>query len=238
MSNMGHNYNHAMQSDLLKAMNGKIKQLAAAEKITKKVFGELSIDLLRYYSEYMSNDIAALNRTINVLSPANRRVGVMFFSAFLPWKYDAEKEIFTTKQGDKAVNAKFEACREFLAAGLTIWDWQEDNVDMEIKPANWSGKISTLITKAMSDTRKVGDNEVDNDEKMEAVDILKAVMVGGVTFPDIIRLVEELTSHAAEADQRKADSQPEPEPAPVEVVEQEEHTEPAKPKKSRSKKAA
>lgn len=51
-----------------------------------------------------------------------------------------------------------------------IWAWQSDNVQMEKKPADYASKLTKLVEKALSD----------DDEGLDALAILDAVIAGGV----------------------------------------------------------
>ena len=59
----------------------------------------------------------------------------------------------------------------WLADGKNdIWAWQQDNVQMEKKPADYASKLTKLVEKALSDA----------DEGLDALAILDAVIAGGV----------------------------------------------------------
>ena len=57
----------------LATINTKIEALAQAEKVTKAVLSELSRELLDYVLVDGTHDIAAVNRTLAVLTPMNKQ---------------------------------------------------------------------------------------------------------------------------------------------------------------------
>jgi hypothetical protein len=233
MSNKNSNGLAEIQAASLAAINNYTRALSVSEKITRTELAGCATELLRYYSEHLSTDIGAVNRLLAVLTPFNRRMAVLFFANFLPWKYDDDKGIFTTMKGNKQRDKCFTACHDFLRSGKTIWDWSA-NIQTEIKPADWSGRLSGTVSKAISETIMVKGEEVENTTRMTPSEVIKAVLAGGVRIMDILAAMNEMEEHAKAADLRNeseagpivSDEAP-TEEAPVETV-----------KRKRSRKAA
>ena len=154
----------------LQVINNKIVQLANAERITKTVLGELSRDLLEYVMVDGTHDIAAVNRTIQALTPVNRKVAIEFFNAFTSHKFNEGTQAFGGK--DRKRHDQFmAACAEFLAdESNTIWTWADANIQVQAKPKDYFNKLAKLVEKALSDEA----------EGILAVDVINAVMAAGV----------------------------------------------------------
>lgn len=148
------------------AINEKITKLQASERITKAMLSELSRDLLEYVILDESMDIAAVNRTISVLTPMNKQTACLFFDAMLPFSFDEEHTSFTKLQ-KKLLDAKTGLIEEFLADETQdIWSWAADNIKIEAKKVDYLAKITKDVTKALAD-------EEDNNS---LTDVLAAVM--------------------------------------------------------------
>ena len=79
-------------------------------------------------------DIRVINKLLTVLSPANRKVSVVFYSHFLPWAFDKETEQFQGKSKKKQREPKTALIEDFLSnQEADIWSWVEENVKIEPK---------------------------------------------------------------------------------------------------------
>ena len=147
-------------------INAKIEILAQAEKITKKQLSELSRDLLVYV--YDSNDVDAINRTIAVLTPMNKRTAALYFPTFVAWAFDETTNTFGKKKKAK-VATKIEADATAFLTDETndIWKWAIENINMEVKPKNYAGKITKLVAASLND---------ETDEGLELTDLVKAIL--------------------------------------------------------------
>lgn len=165
----------------IKQLNLLIDQLSKAEKITKTNLSVLSRELLAHSIEH--KDASLVNKVLggDVLSPANLRIARLYFAEFMPFA----QELVNRIEGGKAVKqlagfknfsvrrsaTMMEKVEEWLADGKNdIWAWQQDNVQMEKKPADYAAKLTKLVQKALSD----------DDEGLSALAILDAVIAGGV----------------------------------------------------------
>lgn len=158
-------------------INANIEKLAASEKVTKAVLSELSRSLLDYVAIEGTWDIAAVNRTINVCTPMNRKTAILFFNALLPNKFDENTQAFgglDKKRKDKQV----EAIRQFLSVEANdIWSWAEQNVKVEAKDPDYLGKIKKAIQKAVE------------SDAVSQLDIVKAIAAGGLDLNAVIALM-------------------------------------------------
>ena len=121
------------QSNKIGIINTKITKLGDAEKITKKLLGELSRDILEYVVIDESWDSDAINRLLNVLTPVNRGVARLFFETFTP--FIVEEGVFLGMPKDKKEKqaAKIKATTavtEFLFnEDNTLWTWAATEVE-------------------------------------------------------------------------------------------------------------
>lgn len=162
-------------------MEALIGELKKAERITKLNLSILSRELLIHSIEH--KDASLVNKVMSgdVLSPANLRIARLYFAEFMPFAQVLVDRI----EGGKAVKqlAGFKNFSERRSATMMekveawladdkndIWAWQQDNVQMEKKPADYASKLTKLVEKALSDA----------DEGLDALAILDAVIAGGV----------------------------------------------------------
>jgi hypothetical protein len=183
------------EHNLKAAVYAMIEEIAAAEKITRKVLGAISRDLLIYVPD--SHDIDSVNRLLGVLTPMNRLAAIHYFGHFLPWEQekDADENFIRfgkMTQGDKKVKRKLEAINEWLADEKNnIWVWSKANLD--VKPKNFGMLIAKAIKKAL---------EGDEDSKSPPLSrdqVLDAVFEGGIHIDDLLDAVERQEARIAEA---------------------------------------
>ena len=172
-----------------------IGELAQAERVTKRVFAELSRDLLEYVTE--TEDVRPINALLGVgedgrfiLTAANWRVGCMYFNEFVPFtsnyqditrlgissgRRDTSSPLVFAKKSKK----KWDKCQKAISTWLAnddnnIWTWQADNVDMS-RPKDFAGDITKSITKGLE-----GD---DDNEPLSVAQVLDAVLdADGITI--------------------------------------------------------
>ena len=154
----------------LSMINGKIDTLANAERVTKSVLAELSRDLLENVMVDGTHDIAAVNRTINVLTPVNKKVAIEFFGVFTSHKFNETTNAFGGKDR-KRHDKILEECQAFLAdATNDIWTWANANIQVTQKPKDYFNKLAKLVEKALSD----------EEEGILAVDVVNAILAAGI----------------------------------------------------------
>lgn len=187
-----------------------IAELAQAERITKRVFGELSRDLLEYMVE--NEDVRPINALLGVgedgrfiLTAANWRIACMYFNNFVPFtsnyqdvnklgissgRRNADNPLVFAKKSKK----KWDKYLKDIAAWLAdednnIWLWQADNVSMD-KTKDFAGDITKTISKALE-----GD---DSNEPLSLAQVLDAVLdADGVTIEALFDALNGGTQQAA-----------------------------------------
>lgn len=165
----------------LNTINTRIETLKNAERITKAELSALSRELLDYVLIDKSFDIDAVNRTIAVLTPMNKKTACLYFVAMLPFAFDEDTCSFG-KMNKKKAGAMTEAVIEWLDNEANdIWSWAADNVKVEAKEVDWSKKISKDVEKAI-------------EAGTSNIDIVAAVMNGGLTLGDIVAIMEQVAN--------------------------------------------
>lgn len=169
------------QVNLQKSIVSNIKKLAKSETVTKELLSGLSRDCLTYIGLNHSTDIATVNRLIGVLTPMNRKTAVLFFNYFLPFKLDHETDTFGSMvKGEKILAAYQEKVVEFMATDENdIWSWASENVEIEAKPKDFAVKVAALVKRALAD----------ENEAINASEVMTAVMAGGVSLKDLWALI-------------------------------------------------
>lgn len=174
--------------NLLTAINKKIETLGKAEKVTKATLSELSRDLLQYVLIEGSHDIAAVNRCTAVLTPMNKATAVLFFTAFLPHKHDADTGMFGGLD-KKAKDKKLELAKAFLADEANdIWSWAKDNVKIEAKEVDYLGKVTKAIQQA---AEKGGATQLE---------LVNAIVAGGLELSSLMALMRSAVPADKEAE--------------------------------------
>ena len=168
-----------------KQLSNKVDKCGMAEKMTKKLLGELSRELLAYV--YESKDVAIINRLIKVLSPVNKQYAGVFFSHFVGWTYDKETMTFGKQQKKAPFTKKSYLVEEFLSnKDGNIWTWSKENIDPPVKAKNYGIKISKLIDKALSDEKE----GIDLREVLFAIVASDAVTLGDLmqSLDDVLKV--------------------------------------------------
>ena len=192
----------------LELLNGKITELAKAERITKKNLSELSRELLQYQLD--TGDVSAINRLLGedegrfVLTPINWRITVQYFAHFIGHasNYQDEVQAYAVKcEGErtplvfgKKSKRHYAAKKELTVAWLEdeandIWLWSSD-VKMDAKPVDYKGRITKAIVSAM-DEDKGG---------LSLHDVLGAVMEADI---DITAIIEEMNRAVEHVDNQQ-----------------------------------
>ncbi len=184
----------------LAVINARIEKLGNAERVTKAELAALSRELLEYVcidggKGEPSHDIDAVNRTIAVLTPMNKRTASIFFPEFLPWSFDEKTGRFG-KMNKKAFDKKAEAIKAWLADDTNdIWRWALDNIRMDKKPPEYAKQIQKLIERALDDDEHgIGIHEV-----------LVSVVSAGISVADII---VEMEKARIQMDEQGAEPEP------------------------------
>lgn len=123
-----------------------------------------------------------VNRLLDVITPVNRKVAVLYFKTFTGFAYSADEKQFG-KKNKKNYDAALATCNAFLEDPLNnIWTWAERNIDVEEKQFELS-KVTTTFASFIKKADKAG---------IKQVDLLKAVMNAGVTVDTLLELMQSL----------------------------------------------
>jgi len=180
-------------------LSERLAKISYAENITRHELGELSREVLLFVCE--TEDVRIVNTLLGkgedgkfTLTSQNRKVTGLFMREFIPFtdngaKIDAGETIVFQKKKAKVWDKFVTKIDTFLEnENNNLWTWAENNVSIEQKPANYAGKISKLVEKALKDEA----------EGVTGVDILQAVISGGVSVNDLMELVESLSQKGGE----------------------------------------
>lgn len=131
----------------------RIDAIKASEAVTKLELGIVSRELLMYVPD--SKDIGAVNRLIEVLTPKNKEMAVIFFKNFLPWNYDDTANMFVGMvSGETKRKRKFDAITKFIKdENNNIWTWAKINIAPMERAKNYAGRIQSVISAALNDDK-------------------------------------------------------------------------------------
>jgi len=163
--------------------NADLDAVKASEKITREKLRDMSRYMLEALHDY-APDIRPVNDLLNVLTPVNRKVAIEFFREFTGFTYDKKESRFTQKDKRKYEDDR-NASAEFLEDPLNnIWTWANQNIEVDrvVKPFD-PKEVEKAVEKQLKKARQQG---VAGAE----VDILLAVLEGGIT-PDVIAMALE-----------------------------------------------
>lgn len=171
----------------VESLLARVATIRASETITKSELSAFSREALSLLLE--NKDVRAINALLGVsedgkavLSPVNRKVAGMFFSHFVAFsKVEDESLIQFVKIKAKAWDKHATMITEWLDNPRNdIWTWAATNVEVEKKAPEYAGKITKQIQKALNDK---------DGYAISQVDVLKAVLDGGVSVDALISLV-------------------------------------------------
>lgn len=164
-------------------INQNIERIAEAERITKPVLSDLSRQLLEFVVIDDKQDIQPVNRLMEVLTPINRKVAVLFFRHFMAFAWDEGNAKFVGKE-KKKWDKKKELVIAFLAdPHQNIWTWAERNVEVEKKPYNVV-KVGKEVEKAI----KAG---------VSQADIVRSAFAGGLTIEAVMEVIKAMAEEQA-----------------------------------------
>lgn len=184
-----------IQQITFETLSARVSAIAHAENITRKELGELSREVLAFVCA--TEDVRIVNTLLSkgedgkfILTSNNRRVAGLYFKEFVPFTV-AETDSGIVQFAKKKAKVWDKGCAKveaFLSVEENnLWTWAETNVEIEAKPKEYQGKLTKLVQKSLSD-------EV---EGISGVDVLNAVLEGGVSIDDLLAMIEALTSKAA-----------------------------------------
>lgn len=165
----------------------RIETLAANEKITKELLATLSRDLLQFMLEH--GDIRPINLILEdgKLSPQNRKVCILYFRKFCPFKNleNNKGEFLSFGEMKKAKKEeKFAAVKAFLAdPHNNIWTWA--NMHVEVKAREFKiDRVTSTIKKAM-------------ENGFDDVAVMEAVIEGGLSAKVIMAVITKYAEEEA-----------------------------------------
>ncbi len=165
----------------------RITAIRASEAITKAELSKFSREALVLLLE--NKDVRAINALLGVaedgkavLSPMNRKTAGLFFKHFVAFSVAQEDTLVQFgKLKAKQWDAKEKEITEWLSDEKNdIWKWASDNIQVEAKPVAYAERVTKTIKEALEG--KKGD-------AISQVDVLKAVLSGGVSVDALIQLV-------------------------------------------------
>ncbi len=155
--------------------SASIDALQQSEGVTKRELRVLSRTVLE--AHHSTGDVVFVNKLIEVLTPLNKRVAIIFFKEFSGFQWDDQMKRFT-KKSKKGYDKAHASYVEFMAdPNNNIWTWAERNVDIEPKPFDVK-KVTKFIESAI--------------KKSNQKDVLKAVLDGGIEVETLFALMDEL----------------------------------------------
>lgn len=173
------------------SLMARVSALRASERVTKQELSALSREALALMLE--SEDIRPINAVLGVaedgkaiLSPMNRKTAGLFFAHFCAFTKTEEGGLLQFgKKKAKIWDKKAAEIESWLADDSNdIWSWAEANIEMEKKAPEYAGKITKAIQKALNDK---------DGYAISQVDVLKAVLEGGVSVDALIGLVQAIS---------------------------------------------
>lgn len=180
------------------SLSARLSAISAAESVTRVELGLLSREVLAFVVE--TKDIRIVNTLLGkneagkyVLTSQNRKAAGFYFSHFMPFSTNEAKVsegqlLQFVKMKAKAWDKYAIIIEQWLSdEANNLWTWADANIKMEAKPANYAGKFTKLVEKALAD-------EVDG---INGADILAAVLAGGVSVNDLMSVVEQMSKEAA-----------------------------------------
>lgn len=170
------------------AFDAKMKELQKAEKITKKVLAELSREVL--VQIHFDGDIQPINRLIDVLTPMNRKIAILFFQHFAGHHY-MEKDGRFGKKDKNTYAKKLELATEFMAdEANNIWTWAAEHVQIEAKPFELK-KVTQFIERSLKKAEESG---------ISQADVFRSIIAGGLEMETIMEVLNVM----AEEDKKAA----------------------------------
>jgi hypothetical protein len=160
--------------------------LTNSEKITKATLQVLSRDLLSllHTKNDKMGDIGYINRTIQVLTPVNKRAFIAFCKEFTGFILNDGGLMFD-KKSKKHYDVVAIKAIEWLDDPLNnIWSWQETNLEVEkvVNPFDMD-KVRLTLTQLKA---KAAKNNISN------IDIIGALFDTGFTVQDLIDTLEKV----------------------------------------------
>lgn len=179
-----------MSKITIESLVARISELRRSESITKTELAAFSREALQFVMS--TRDVRIVNQLLGndeqdkpILSPANRRIANRFFIEFLPFKHAGDIDGLTvfTEIKPKSVDKYAVKVNDFLTdVDNNIWTWQREAVQMEPKEVDYKGQLTKATKRAIE------------KGNVAPIDVLKAVLAGGVSVDALMALVDEATA--------------------------------------------
>lgn len=168
------------QATFEKMLGESLIRLASSEKITKETLKTLSRDVLE--AVHITGDIGYANRLIEVLTPINKKVTILFYKHFAGFSFDDVLGIFT-KKSKKRYDEAVKLSTEFLAdPNNNIWSWAQRHIEVEQKPYSVE-TIETTVKTMLTRAQNAG---------LDQKDVFRAMLKGGLQIETILDMMDEL----------------------------------------------
>ncbi len=168
----------------VKALYSVINKLAKVENVTRTTLAALAKDIcaLHLHDSPSKHDVGVVNRLLQVLTKANQKCAIKFFTTMLPYRFDDESMTFgKLKLKESVQTTHYLRMAEFLHdPEADFWSWVEENIQFEQKPVNYLGNVSKAVAKAIE---KEGDKAA----------VIRAVLEGGLTVDELLAVMDSLT---------------------------------------------
>lgn len=159
-----------------------LESLAQSEKITKGVLQSLSRDLLSllHSNNTKQGDIGYINRTLNVLTPVNRKVFIHFCKEFTGFILTDDGTMFAKKSKKHYDDVAIKALSWLDDPMNNIWNWADRNIDIVPKEFTLEGvkkATETMLKRA-------------NKAGMSQAEVLGAIFEAGFTVEAVVLMLE------------------------------------------------
>ena len=161
-----------------------VEKLAASEKITKDLLRSMSRDVLE--AHHATGDVAYINGIIDVLSPMNKKMCILFYKEFSGHLCN-EDGVFGKKDKKRYDDAHKKSFDGLEDPHFNVFSWAERNVEVERKPftlGKLQQQMGSLVKKA-------------EENKLSHADIIRAMFANGIEIGEFLKVVE----HMAEEQQ-------------------------------------
>jgi len=165
------------------AFNGTLKRLERAEHITKEVLKPLSRDLLfmLHTDDKNAGDIGYINRTIAVLSPANKKVFVLFMKEFTGFICNDEDTMFMKKRKAHYAEVQKKALAWLEDPLNNYWSWV-GRQKIEAQPKDFDLEVIKDTTKKL--LAKAAKNNISHAQ------VLGAMFDAGLSLDDLMVMLD------------------------------------------------
>jgi predicted RecB family nuclease len=163
-----------------KIFTGALLRLKRSEMITRQSLMVLSRTVLE--AHHATEDVGYVNRLIEVLTPVNRKVAVLYFTHFGGFHYDESLARFTKKSGKRYDEAD-KLSTIFLEDPLNnIWSWATRNIEIQKKDFELA-QVTAYMGNVLKKAAKAG---------VSQADLLRAVLKAGIQPDALVAMLDDL----------------------------------------------